>query len=53
VTDAVNTKFNIDSYIKAESGDLSGFVDFGDNLTDDLRVDGKMLEGADIEKSTF
>lgn len=43
VSDAVNMNFNMDSYIKADASS-TGFVDFGDNIVDDLRVDNKMIE---------
>jgi hypothetical protein len=47
VNNAVNMNINIDNYMSADSrsaGDTYGFVDFGDNLVDDLRVDSKVLE---------
>lgn len=53
VTDAVTMNINMDNYLKADATahDSSyGFVDFGDNLVDDLRVDQHMLDQSYTDK---
>jgi hypothetical protein len=50
VNDALNMDFNVDNYMKSDPN--YGFVDFGDNLVDDLRIDKKILEYSEMDKQT-
>lgn len=51
VNDALNMDFNVDNYMKNDPN--YGFVDFGDNLVDDLRVDSKMIEESELDKQAL
>jgi hypothetical protein len=44
--------FNIDKYI-SEDTSVSGFVDFGENLVDDLRINKKMIDDSYIDKKAL
>ena len=40
---------NIDNYMASDASQ-NGFVDFGDNIVDDLRIDKKMLDESYMDK---